>query len=63
MSLAKEDIIKGLKEVTKIEEGGDMDSSTMGIVEDFLKNFPPPTTSARNLSDFPAELLQLIFFC
>ena len=63
MSLTKEDIIKGLKEVTKkIGEGGKIDSSTMGIVEDFLKNFPPPTTSARNLSDFPAELLQLIFF-
>ena len=32
----------------------------MGIVDKFLKNFP--TTRARNLSDFPAELLQLIFF-
>ena len=64
MSLTKEDIIKGLKEVTrKLEEGDEIDSSTMGIVEKFLKNFPPPTTrSARNLSEFPAELLQLIFF-
>ena len=55
---------KGLKEVTrKLEEGDEIDSSTMGIVEKFLKNFPPPTTrSARNLSEFPAELLQLIFF-
>ena len=35
----------------------------VGIVEKFLKNFPPPTTrSARNLSEIPAELLQLIFF-
>ena len=60
MSLTKEDIIKGLKEVTrKLDK---IDSSTMGIVEKFLKNFPPPTTkSARNLSQFPAELLQLIF--
>ena len=41
MSLTKEDIIKGLKEVTrKIEEGGKVDSNTMGIVEEFLKNFP-----------------------
>ena len=64
MSLTKEDIIKGLKEVTrKLEEGDETDSSRMGIVEKFLKNFPPPTTkSARNLSEFPAELLQLIFF-
>ena len=64
ISLTKEDIIKGLKEVTrKLEEGDEIDSSTMGIVEKFLKNFPPPTTkSARNLSEFPAELLQLIFF-
>ena len=64
MSLTKEDIIKCLKEVTrKLEEGDEIDSSTMGIVEKFLKNFPPPTTrSARNLSEFPAELLQLIFF-
>ena len=62
MSLTKEDIIKGLKEVTrKIEEGGEVDSNTMGIVVEFLKNFPPPTTLARKLSDFPAELLQLIF--
>ena len=61
MSLLK-DIIKGLKEVTrKIEEGGKVDSNTMGIFEEFLKNFPPPTTLARKLSDFPAELLQLIF--
>ena len=62
MSLTKEDIIKGLKEVTrKLEEGDEIDSSTMGIVEKFLKNFPPPTTrSARNLSEFLAELLQLI---
>ena len=51
MSLLK-DIIKGLKEVTrKLEEGDEIDSSTMGIVEKFLKNFPPPTTrSARNVS-------------
>ena len=64
MSLTKEDIIKGLKEVTrKLEEGDEIDSSTMGIVEKFLKNSPPLTTrSARNLSEFPAELLQLIFF-
>ena len=64
MSLTKEDIIKGLKEVTrKLEEGDEIDSSTMGILEEFLKNFPPPTKrSARNLSEFPAELLQLIFF-
>ena len=57
-------LTKGLKEVTrKLEEGDEIDSSTMGIVEKFLKNFPPPTTrSARNLSEFPAELLQLIFF-
>ena len=62
MSLTKEDIIKGLKEVTrKLEEGDEIDSSTMGIVEKFLKNFPPPTTrSVRNLSEFLAELLQLI---
>ena len=60
MSLSVENIIKGLKEVTrKIEEGGEVDSNTMGIVEEFLKNFPPPTT--RKLSDFPAELLKLIF--
>ena len=53
-----------LKEVTrKLEEGDEIDSSRMGIVEKFLKNFPPPTKrSARNLSEFPAELLQLIFF-
>ena len=64
MSLTKEDNIKGLKEVTrKLEEGYRNDSSTMGIVEKFLKNFRPPNTrSARNLSEFPAELLQLIFF-
>ena len=57
-------LTKGLKEVTrKLEEGDEIDSSTMGIVEEFLKNFPPPTTrSARILSEFPAELLQLIFF-
>ena len=62
MSLT-EDIIKGLKEVTRKLEGDEIDSSTMGIVEKFLKNFPPPITkSARNLSEFPAELLQLIFF-
>ena len=55
MSLSKENLIKGLKEETrKIEEGGEVDSNTMGI--EFLKNFPPP-----KLSDFPAELLQLIF--
>ena len=55
-------LTKGLKEVTrKLEEGDEIDSSTMGIVEKFLKNFPPPTTSARKLSDFPAELLKLIF--
>ena len=42
MSLTKEDIIKCLKEVTrKLEEGDEIDSSTMGIVEKFLKNFPP----------------------
>ena len=54
-------LTKGLKEVTrKLEEGDEIDSSTMGIVEKFLKNFPPPTTrSARNLSEFLAELLQL----
>ena len=41
MSLSMENIIKGLKEVTrKIEEGGEVDSNTMGIVEEFLKNFP-----------------------
>ena len=58
MSLLK-DIIKGLKEVTrKIEEGGKVDSNTMGIFEEILKNFPPLTTLARKLSDFPAELLQ-----
>ena len=64
MSLTKEDIIKCLKEVTrKLEEVDEIDYSTMGIVEKFLKNFPPPTTrSARNLSEFPAELPQLIFF-
>ena len=33
MSLTKEDIIKGLKEVTrKLEEGDEIDSSTMGKV-------------------------------
>ena len=33
MSLTKEDIIKCLKEVTrKLEEGDEIDSSTMGIV-------------------------------
>ena len=64
MSLSKENMIKGLKEVTrKIEEGGEVDSNTMGIVVELLKNFPPPTTLARKLSDFPAELLQLIFSC
>ena len=62
MSLSVENIIKGLKEVPrKIEEGGEVDSNIMGIVEEFLENFPPPTTLARKLSDFPAELLQLIF--
>ena len=62
MSLSMENIIKGLKEVTRrIEEGGEVDSNTMGIVEEFLKNFPHPTILARKLSDFPAELLQLIF--
>ena len=52
MSLTKKDIIKCLKEVTrKLEEGDEIDSSRMGIVEKFLKNFPPPTTrSARNVS-------------
>ena len=45
MSLSMENIIKGLKEVTrKIEEGGEVDSNIMGIVEEFLENFPPPTT-------------------
>ena len=35
MSLTKEDNIKGLKEVTrKLEEGDEIDSSTMGIVEE-----------------------------
>ena len=54
--------IKGLKEVPRqIEEGGEVDSNTIGIVVEFLKNFPPPTTLARKLSDFPAELLQLFF--
>ena len=39
MSLTKEDIIKGLKEMTrKLEEGDEIDSSTMGIVEKFLPN-------------------------
>ena len=39
MSLTKEDIIKGLKEVTrKLEESDEIDSSTMGIVEKFLPN-------------------------
>ncbi len=39
MSLTKEDIVKGLKEVTrKLEEGDEIDSSTMGSIEKFLKN-------------------------
>ena len=63
MSLTKKEIVKGLKEVTRdIEEGGNIDSSTMQMIEDFLKKCPLPTTSARKLSDFPAELLQLILF-
>ena len=64
MSLTKEDIIKCLKEVTrKLEEGDEINSSRMGIVEKFLENIPPPTKrSAINLSEFPAELLQLFFF-
>ena len=57
MSLSKENRIKGLMEVTKkIEEGGEVDSNTRTIVEEFLNNFPPPTTTSRNLSDFPAFL-------
>ena len=56
-------LTKGLKEVTrKLEEGDEIDSSTMGIVEKFLKNFPPPTKkSAINLSEFPAELLEEVW--
>ena len=62
MPLSKENMIKGLMEVTKkIEEGGEVDSNTRKIVEEFLNNFPPPTTTSTNLSHFPAELLQLIF--
>ena len=35
MSLTKEEIVKGLKEVTRdIEEGGNIDSSTMQMIED-----------------------------
>ena len=45
----------------KLAEGEEIDSSRMGIVEKFLKNFPPPTTRKKSLR-FPAELLQLIFF-
>ena len=61
MSLTKEDIIKGLKEVTrKLEEGDEIDSSRMVIVEKFLKNFPPPTKrSARNLSATAANFVFL----
>ena len=57
MSLSKENMIMGLKEVTKkLEEGGEVDFNIRKIVEEFLNNFPPPTTTSRNLSDFPAFL-------
>ena len=65
MSLTKEDIIKGLKEVTrKLEEGDRIDSSIMGIVEKFLKNFPPPTTTAVNYFYLPlCDLKSAVLVC
>ena len=39
MSLTKEDIIKSLEVTRKLEEGDEIDSSTMGIVEKFQKKW------------------------
>ena len=61
MTFSREEAVKGLKEVTKMmEEGCEVDSSALGVVQDFLKNFPL-STKGRNMSTFPSELLQLIF--
>ena len=55
MSLTKEDIIKGLKEVTrKLEEGDEIDSSRMGIVEKFRRIFLLPPKEVQEISqNFP----------
>ena len=61
MTFSREEAVKGLEEVTKMmEEGCEVDSSALGVVQDFLKNFPL-STKGRSMSTFPSELLQLIF--
>ena len=61
MTFSKEEAVKGLKDVTKmLEEGGEVDSSALCLIEEFLKKFPLSPKS-RNMSTFPPELLQLIF--
>ena len=65
---SREMAVSGLKEVASMfEEGGRLESSTLKIVEEFLKNFPVSVTSTRKaavnnvMSIFPTELLQLVF--
>ena len=61
MTFSKEEAVKGLKDVTKmLEEGGEVDSSALCLIEEFLKKYPLSPKS-RNMSTFPPELLQLIF--
>ena len=41
MTFSKEEAVKGLKDVTKmLEEGGEVDSSALCLIEEFLKKFP-----------------------
>ena len=65
---SREMAVSGLKEVASMfEERGRLESSTLKIVEEFLKNFPVSVTSTRKaavnnvMSIFPTELLQLVF--
>ena len=52
MTFSKEEAVKGLKDVTKmLEEGGEVDSSALCLIEEFLKKFPLSPKS-RNMSTF-----------
>ena len=52
MTFSREEAVKGLEEVTKMmEEGCEVDSSALGVVQDFLKNFPL-STKGRSMSTF-----------
>ena len=52
MTFSKEEAVKGLKDVTKmLEEGGEVDSSALCLIEEFLRKFPLSPKS-RNMSTF-----------